>query len=168
MSLPRFALLAAFQRHSGEVMRMLRRRGVALEAAEDLLQESFLRLLKAQPAEAVQDPRAYLHRTARNLMLDAERHARRSPLLHLTEEQRVAVPGQAPGADHVLIAREELERLRWIIEGLPPRQREVFTLHRLEGLAPDEIADRLGISRNMVDRHLRLALETCLERFSQP
>ncbi|MBS7810438.1 RNA polymerase sigma factor [Roseococcus sp. XZZS9] len=147
---------------------MLRRRGAALEVAEDLLQESFLRLMKVQPGEAVRDARAYLHRTARNLMIDGERQERRSPLMHLTEEQRAAVPGLAPAADHILIAREELKRLRWIIEQLPRRQREVFTLHRLEGLSPDEIARRLGISRNMVDRHLRLALETCVERFSEP
>jgi RNA polymerase sigma-70 factor (ECF subfamily) len=49
---------------------------------------------------------------------------------------------------------------------LPERRRAAFILYRLHQLSPDEIAVRLRISRNMVDRHLRRALSHCLERLT--
>lgn len=45
------------------------------------------------------------------------------------------------------------------INNLPPRCREVFVLRRFHDLSPDDIAKRLGISRNMVEKHLRSALD---------
>ncbi len=41
-----------------------------------------------------------------------------------------------------------------VLDGLPPREREVWTLHIVEGMAPRQIAGRLGISRNAVDQAL--------------
>jgi RNA polymerase sigma factor (sigma-70 family) len=64
------------------------------------------------------------------------------------------------------MGQQELRRLRDIIDRLPPRQREVFVLSRQDGLESTEIAERLGITRNMVDRHLRLALAFCIEHFN--
>jgi RNA polymerase sigma-70 factor (ECF subfamily) len=54
--------------------------------------------------------------------------------------------------------------LRAAIAELPERRRVVFILHRLHHLSPDQIAVRLRISRNMVDRHLRRAFAHCLDR----
>jgi RNA polymerase sigma-70 factor (ECF subfamily) len=59
--------------------------------------------------------------------------------------------------------RESLSKLEQAIETLPERQREVFLLNRVEGLDPAAVAARLGISRNMVDKHLRQALVRCLQ-----
>jgi RNA polymerase sigma factor (sigma-70 family) len=47
------------------------------------------------------------------------------------------------------------------IEALPPKCRQVFIMRRFHDLSQDEIARRLGVSRNMVEKHLRLALERC-------
>jgi RNA polymerase sigma-70 factor (ECF subfamily) len=54
--------------------------------------------------------------------------------------------------------------LRDAIAALPARRRSVFILHHLHRMEPDEIARKLNISRNMVDRHLRRAVAHCLDR----
>jgi RNA polymerase sigma factor (sigma-70 family) len=66
-----------------------------------------------------------------------------------------------------LIARQELRRLALAIDELPPRCREVFLLSRFESMANGEIAIRLGISRNMVEKHLIKALLHCRARQSK-
>lgn len=53
---------------------------------------------------------------------------------------------------------QRLEALKRIIEALPARQRQVFLLHRLHDMPQQEIADALGISRNMVTQHFNKAM----------
>jgi RNA polymerase sigma-70 factor (ECF subfamily) len=48
--------------------------------------------------------------------------------------------------------------LNQIIQDLPPRCREAFILFKIEGLSQKQIAVNLGISLNMVERHLIRAL----------
>ena len=58
-------------------------------------------------------------------------------------------------------ARQRLRAFAETIAALPPRCREAFVLSRFEGLANGEIAGRLGISRNMVEKHVMRALLAC-------
>jgi RNA polymerase sigma-70 factor (family 1) len=51
-------------------------------------------------------------------------------------------------------------KLDEIIAVLPPRQKEVFQLHRIEGLSYNQIAERLGISVNTIENHMARALKT--------
>ena len=63
-----------------------------------------------------------------------------------------------------VMARQELRRLAADIDALPPRCREVFLLVRIDGHSNGEVATRLGISRNMVEKHLIKALLHCRSR----
>jgi len=47
---------------------------------------------------------------------------------------------------------------------LPPRQKEVYMLHRVEGLKYNEIAERLNISVNTIENHMSRALKTIREK----
>jgi RNA polymerase sigma-70 factor (ECF subfamily) len=60
--------------------------------------------------------------------------------------------------------RERLALLRGAIDELPPRCREVFVLHKLDGLSHADVADRLGISRNMVEKHVIRAMRHFRDR----
>ena len=57
-----------------------------------------------------------------------------------------------------------VERLNEIINNLPVRQREVYLLHKVEGLKYSEIAERLNISVNTVENHMSRALKTIREK----
>ena len=63
-------------------------------------------------------------------------------------------------ADDRIFFRENEERLQKALDGLPPRQKLIFTLSRYQGLKHDEIAARLRISRHTVKTHLVQALRT--------
>jgi RNA polymerase sigma-70 factor (ECF subfamily) len=59
---------------------------------------------------------------------------------------------------------ELADKLDEIIKGLPQRQKEVYLLHRIEGLKYSEIAKRLNISVNTIENHMSRALKTIREK----
>jgi RNA polymerase sigma factor (sigma-70 family) len=62
-----------------------------------------------------------------------------------------------PLQDEVIAARERLVFVRKALSTLPPRTREVFLMHRLEGMRYREIAERLSISVSAVEKHIARA-----------
>lgn len=147
-------------RNKRDLLNYLMRR-VGRSDASDLLQETFLRFLQHSQHQAVADPPPFLQRIAINLVRDFARR-RKTEAKHLEFGE---LPKNAPSNEALPDARlEALEkwRLLWsAIETLPPRCREVFVLYMLDGLSLGEIAARLGISRNMAQKHMRLALRRC-------
>ena len=149
-----------FARNRRSLMTFLTRR-VGREAAPDLLQETFVRYLRRGDDEMVIDQDAFLRATALNLARDFARR--------LGSEAKYFAPGDIPAdvvetglSPHEHYELGEKAALLWAaIEALPPKCRQVFILRRFEDLSHDEIAARLGVSRNMVEKHLRLALERC-------
>ncbi|MBY6241556.1 RNA polymerase sigma factor [Methylosinus sp. Sm6] len=149
-----------FERNKRVLLDCLTRR-VGPDHASDLLQETFVRMLQRKQTGAIVDEDAYLRTTAINLARDFARY-------NSTIAKHVA-PGDI-SADIVETAldpaqtceaKESVRALYAAMKSLPPRCREVFILRRFHDLSPDEISQRLGISRNMVLKHLRLALERC-------
>ncbi len=140
------------------LQRIIRRLVGNGEAAEDLVHQSFEKLLAALDAKDIQNRPAYLTSTARNLALNHLRDIGRRGEVELGDEQFHAVPDSRPSPELVVLHRSELRRVMEAIAALPPRRREVFVLHKFEGLNYDEIADRKGISRNTVISHIVLAL----------
>lgn len=157
-------LNALFRRYAKDLTRFLQRRVTSPDLAADIAQEAFLKVMQAKPQAPIADPRAYLFRTAANLAVNQQRHQRVLPMAADPEAELALVADRAPLQDRVFDGRAQLTALTKAIADLPPRQREAFRLYALQHLTPPEIAERLGISRNMVERHLRLAIAGCLER----
>jgi len=124
-----------------------------------------LRLTSAE-AEAIANPRAYLFRIVGNLAIDYRRR-------EMTRNRLIGEPvpdetsDESPSAEHRIIAKERLAILAKAIEELPPRCRQCFVMRRLENLPQAEIAQRLGISVNMVEKHLRHAALHCARRLKE-
>ena len=163
------------ERYYQELLNFLSRLVRDRDAAADLVQESYARLAALQRGGTVIDqPRALLYRTARNLVID--RHRRAAVRAEFAPEGRGegGVPGAgallpieaapAPAAcepEAVLAARQQARALLDTIAALPLRCREAFILHRFDGLTQAEVAERMGISVKMVERHIKLALQAC-------
>lgn len=81
-----------------------------------------------------------------------------------SDEDARAVFAADNAPDQGLAVEARLTVLKQAIADLPEKRRTAFVLHRLHHLSPDQIASKLKISRNMVDRHLRRALSHCLDR----
>jgi RNA polymerase sigma-70 factor (ECF subfamily) len=156
-------MLAAFVLHYDELVAFVRRKVGSGAAATDIVQETGLRIAGggAGPAAAIRNPRAYLYRAAANLATDRLRAERRQAERIVPGPPCKTLPSPEPDAERAMLDRERLDRLTLAVGALPPRCREVFVLRRFEGLAHEAIAARLGISRNMVEKHLRNAILHC-------
>lgn len=134
--------------------------------ADEAMQETWLKLRVAGKAKTVAKPRAYLYRIATNLALDHLRAERARGLRfgEPPEDEPTAPAGLGP--DALLDARQRLDLVREAVAELPPRCRQVFELHKFDGLPHLEIAERLGISRNMVEKHVIRGLSHCRRRLS--
>jgi RNA polymerase sigma factor (sigma-70 family) len=138
------------------VLTRVRRATRGRQDAEDLLHSAYVRLEAYRVEKKVDNPSAFLVRTAVNLGVDRHRRERR-----LVDEPigpnglDLGDPSRLP--DEVLAARERLKRVTEGLARLPPRTRDVFLMHRLDGLKYREIADRLGISQSAVEKHIAKA-----------
>lgn len=144
----------------GRLRRFFQRRFRCREEAADATQETFLRMLSLGSAASIDNPQAYLFRVARSVAYaSAARRAADDLLFDRDADADLAC--DRPDAERAVDARQRLRAFAETIAALPPRCREAFVLSRFEGLANGEIAVRLGISRNMVEKHVMRALLAC-------
>ncbi len=132
------------------------------DAAEDVVQELFIRIWAQHETWNVQGPvRAYLFVGVRQRAISA---LRRQGVPRRHRERLLAlVPGaldagRSARADVQLETKEVRARLARAIASLPPRQREVFELSRSEDLTYEQIAGHMGISTHTVGVHMTRAL----------
>ncbi len=64
-----------------------------------------------------------------------------------------------PDPDAAIDARRALKRVMKAVGGLPPQCRRVFLMHKIDGLSYAEVAEKLGISRSAVEKHMIAALK---------
>lgn len=147
--------------HEANLRAWLRAKFPGAGDADDLVQESFLRLVRARAAGSIRNPRAFLFTTARNLALDWFRRGRVIRFEPLVENADSFVESHGAPAAESLNDRQELAILSEAIAVLPPRCREIMSLQKLHGLSNQEIATRLGISIHTVNAQLVIGLAKC-------
>jgi RNA polymerase sigma factor (sigma-70 family) len=122
--------------------------------AEDRLQEACVRLLESERTGVVREKEHYFKRILRNLKIDGLRHQSRRTSVALDDE----IPDSHPGPERIAQARLDLEIAAKTLEALPSRCREAFELHRFADLSYAQIAQRMGISVSMVEKHIAEAI----------
>ena len=160
----RNALSRLVEAHYEDLRAFVRRRVGSAAAAQDIVQETWLRVAADPPQREPEQPLAYLYRVAANLAVDRLRRERL--------EARHREPGPpsadraetAPGPEQVAAAREELAILERAVAELPDRCRATFLLYRGRGLSMRETAARLGISEKTVEKHIARAMVHCRRR----
>jgi RNA polymerase sigma factor (sigma-70 family) len=133
----------------------------SVSVAEDVTQGLWLRIQRVHDDPPIANKRAYLYRLARNLAVDHVRSSLRDEAVLAPDAEAQHVASAEPSAEARLIDQERLHRIAATIEQLPPRCREVFTAIRLDELSVAETATKLGISEDMVRKHIRHALRLC-------
>ena len=145
-----------YRAHACGIRRRLRARLGSDEDAGELLHEAFTRLLGARPTGQLRNPGAFLNRILHNLLIDrARRRSTRPAHVRIDDEADLAV---APDQSYAIELEQVHQRYTEILESLPPRMREVFLLHRVDGLGYKEIAERLDISIRTVEWHFAQAI----------
>jgi RNA polymerase sigma-70 factor (ECF subfamily) len=164
-----FAELVA--RHEKPLWNFLRRFAADQATAQDLLQETFERVIKSR-ASWRPDAKfsTWLYTIAHNLCIDHGRRAKHRRAMSLDTESRArdsdpdarmleAMPAREHDAEHSAIERQLLGKVEAAIAQLPETQREVFLMREVLGVPFAEIAQAVGASEPTVKSRMRYALE---------
>jgi len=145
-------------------VRFFTRRLRSAAAAEDLVQDIYLRIAAVEPGAEVRNAAGYLYRLGSNLMLDKIRgERRRAAREHSWRDSHHTVLGaeevsEDPSADNAVAARQRLEAVVAVVRDLPEQTQRVFRMHKFDGRSHAEVAQTLGISRSAVEKHCMAAL----------
>ncbi len=154
-----------FREFYTQILHFLRKRTDNTSDAADMTQDVFTQWLGYQDRGKIEQPRAFLFQMARNLLSD---HWRRQKVRHAALETEASDEAAADNdpLDHAQQA-QRLEQLREVLAELSPRRREALMLHRFEGLSQAQIAERMGISVSMVEKHIAQALLHCKQHLQR-
>lgn len=156
-------LVAAYMEKRAQLLRFFTMRTSSSSEAEDIVQDIYLRIAALDDAP-IETPMAYLYRLGTNLMLDRMRTRRRSAARDDAYYQTFVAgtspdaEADAPSPEAAWEARSRLERVLAAVERMPPRRKQVFIMHKIEGLSYAEIAASLRISRSAVEKLMMAAL----------
>lgn len=148
-----------FREHNESLIRFLVARLKSHEAAMEVAQEAYVRLLSLDQLGAISFLRAFLFRTAANLAVDRLRrdqaHARTTGQPMFREFADLRTP------ERNVAGAQELEQLERLVAQLPPKCREAFYLSRVEDMSCAQIGARIGLSERMVRMYIVRALLFC-------
>lgn len=152
-----------------DLLRYFRVRLRSEEAAEDLVQDIYLKIVDRR-GEVIENPTAYLYRLGTNLMLDCIKVRRRAEArdaqwhgANVSDVGGAQIAEEAP-ADEAAAARLQLSRILEAVQALPPAAREAFRLHKLEGLSHAETAAAMGVSRSSVEKYMMASLKLIIAK----
>jgi RNA polymerase sigma-70 factor (ECF subfamily) len=149
-----------YVRFQRSLLRYLRNLLARREDAEDVAQETYLRLVQAVALDRSEvRVRALMFKAATNLAYDRFRQ-RRSRGLH-DDGELSTLPDDTPPAERVVALEQAVAIVESTVLGLPPRCRQVFLLRTSHECSYEEIAERLGVSKRTVEREMQAALDAC-------
>lgn len=142
-----------------EQPRLLRffRRKIGRGDASDLVQETFARVWRSGAFDRVDNPQAYLTRTAQNLLIDLARKRQRieCTFFPLNEARDAALP---PNQEWGIEAMELRAAYRRALLALPQRTRRIFLMQRLKGMTYCEVGQEFGVGHQCIEYHMMAAL----------
>jgi RNA polymerase sigma-70 factor (ECF subfamily) len=138
---------------------------------EELLQETYARLLTAGASSEpeVRSVRAFALTIARNVAFDWLRHKQVVPIELVADMEAMDILDERDQIDAIVNSHQELMMLIKVVQQLPERCRQVFTLRKVYGYSQKEIAARMNITENTVEQQLIKAARHCAAAlFDQP
>lgn len=157
------ALVAAYMQKRANLLRFFALRTSSSNEAEDIVQEIYVRIASLDDA-SVENPVGYLYKLGTNVMLDRvrarERATARDDAYYRTFQTGSSMEPEsdAPSPEAAWESRARLERVLAVVERMPPRRKQVFVMHKIDGLSYAEIAEALRISRSAVEKLMMAAL----------
>lgn len=143
-----------------DLLRHLSRRLGGSVDASDVVQDTFLRIQKISADTEIRNLRAYVFRTAENVAIDHLR-GQKSRSRYIADGDLPDTQDDRVSAEQAVDYRQRMATLERAVAGLPHRQRQVFLMHKFDGLSHSQIAHELGISRSAVEKLVMKALATC-------
>ncbi|NWL23136.1 RNA polymerase sigma factor [Pseudomonas umsongensis] len=157
---PQSELVGALYRdHRGWLLAWLRRNVTCPQRAEDLSQDTFVRLLGREELKEPREPRALLVAIAKGLLFD---YFRRAALEQAYLTELMLIPeAEQPSVEEQQMILEDLKNIDRLLGKLSSKARAAFLYNRLDGLGHAQIAERLGVSVPRVRQYLAQGVRQC-------
>lgn len=158
-----------YQQYWGELCGFLRKKfGAGPPDPEDIAQSAFLKVAAVPDDKPIENPRAFLFRTASNLVVDHHRSPKNWVASEDDEKNSTIFEdsGDVSSPESVLMTKQELTIVERVIMTLPERDRAFLLMNRLDGLTYTEIAKQANMSRSGVQKIIMQSLEKCADALS--
>ena len=153
----------AFVEHNGSIKAFLGRFLTQRQDVEDIAQEAYLRAYVAEQSRAVDQPEAYLFRSARNLALTKLTQKSRQ-MTDLIDDLDPAVVLRGETTLEAEVEAEESLGLHCeAVAHLPEKCKQVYILRKVYGLSHKEIAERMSLSVSSVEKYMLKGVLACRE-----
>lgn len=153
--------------HEPALRAFLSRRFSSLPDHDDLIQETYARLLRLADPERLVHARAFLFTTARNVAIDHVRRTRRTPVDPIDDTAEIVLLEPAMGTAETLDRAQRHEAMLTALGTLPERCHEVMLLRYVDGFSAQEIAAHLGLAPATVRVHLMKGVRDCAQFFRE-
>lgn len=148
-----------YRDNRGWLLGWLKRNVACPHRAEDLSQDTFIRLLGREQLLEPREPRAFLVSIAKGLLFD---HFRRAALEQAYLDELMLIPeAEQPSLEEQQLILEDLKTIDRLLGKLSSKARAAFLYNRLDGMPHAEIATKLGVSVPRVRQYLAQGLRQC-------
>ena len=146
---------AFYEQHAKSLRNFIYYKFGDADVADDVTQESFIRLWNNCAKVTMETARAFLFKVAHNLNTSVKR----SEKVHLKyQEKAVKLDRDVESPEFVILEKEFMDKLTSAIARLPDKQREVFIMNRVEKMTYKEIAALSGVSVKAIEKLMHKAL----------
>jgi len=154
-----------FDQYQSDIFNFLHYKTGNLQVAEDILQETFIKLWENRDnIKEELSVKSFLYTIANNMALNYFRH-KKIVIKYQVEKQQSDLDHFQNSPDRIYEKKELQENLMQAIEQLPEKTRIVFMMSRFNKLKYNEIAERLEISIKTVESHIGKALKILRKNF---
>lgn len=149
--------------HEAAVRAWLRARVRSDDEVDDLVQEAYAKLASLSAVDHIARPRNYFFQTVQNLLTDYIRRERIVRIEAVADIAEFGTHDDEPSPERIVGGRREYATVMALIDALPERCRQIFTLRKIEGLSQREIALRIGVSENVVENDTAKGLRLIMQ-----
>jgi RNA polymerase sigma factor (sigma-70 family) len=153
-----------YGRYRAELIGFVRLKfGAGPPEPEDVVQRAFANFAALRPDKTVSNPRAFLYRTAHNIVInDRKRQLVGRRIFETAPDPHELCEARDDfNPEVVLLGQEQYRLIEQVIRHMPKKRRLILLLSRFEGLSYAEIARRTGLSESAVRKHTALAVREC-------
>lgn len=149
-----------------ELFAFLLRRSKNQQQAQDFSQEAYLRLMRVERTDLIEQPKAYLFRIAANLVYEMKIKSDRQAEKETCSLEGVEEIASNDDPQANVERQKAITNLENILTSLPPIYQSVLLMRKRDGLNHAEIAQKLGISIHTVRKYLTRAIAECRKAHS--
>ena len=152
-------VLTAFQSCRDGLVRCIMKMSVEQQDVDDILQETFIRVLDSDAKQEIKSPKGYLFVVSRNLVL--KKLMQQSKEIHTELDDALTEDDDENTVEKDLYQKLKFERFNKVLSSLPEKNRRAILLRKLYCLSHKEIAKKMDVSVSSIEKYIAQGLKQC-------